>query len=75
MTPPENCRPAPQLSSGGHPEIMVSCAGCWPQRAGERRALVKALSKFGTFSNLTGTTSIEQDEQPEPFRKGRRWQG
>jgi hypothetical protein len=46
---------------------MFGCAGCW--------ALVLVLSKFGTFSNLTGTSSIEQGERPEPFRKGRRWQG
>ena len=55
--------------------MTLACAGCWPQRAGERRALVMALSKFGTFSNLMGTPSIEQGEQPERFGKGRRWQG
>ena len=55
--------------------MTLACAERWPQRAAKRRALVMALSKFGTFSNLMGTTSIEQGEQPERFRKGRRWQG
>lgn len=67
VTPLENCRPSPLLGSSGHPETMFSCAECW--------ALVMALSKFGTFPNLTGTASLGQGEQPEPFRKGRRWQG
>jgi hypothetical protein len=75
VAPLKTAASAQQLSSGGHPEITLACAGCWPQRADEPRARVMALSKFGTSSNLTGTTSIEQGEQPEPFGKGRRWQG
>jgi hypothetical protein len=54
---------------------MLACAERWPQRAAERRALVMALSKFVTFTNPMGTASLGQGKQPEPFRKGRRWQG
>jgi Domain of unknown function (DUF929) len=59
-TPPEMLPPnAPRLSSNGRPEIIYIgtpfCASC----AGERWALVIALSKFGTFKNLSGTTSSD----------------
>jgi Domain of unknown function (DUF929) len=50
---------APRISSNGRPEIIYIgaqfCASC----AGERWALVIALSKFGTFKNLSGTTSSD----------------
>jgi hypothetical protein len=59
---PERLPPgAPRLSSDGHPEIMFICAEYWPQCAAERWALVMALAKFGTFSNLLGTTSSAGD--------------
>jgi hypothetical protein len=54
---------------------MIVCDEYWFKRAAGRRALEMALSKFGTFSNSTGTASLGRGEQPEPFRKGRRWQG
>lgn len=60
VTPPDMLPPnAPRLRSNGHPEIIYIgtpfCASC----AGERWALVIALSKFGTFKNLSGTTSSD----------------
>lgn len=65
VSPPEKLPlKAPQLSSGGHPEIMFICAEYWPQCAAERWALVMALSKFGTFTSLTGTTSSARDASP-----------
>jgi hypothetical protein len=65
VRPPEKLPPkAPQLSSGGHPEVMFICAEYWPSCAAERWALVMALSKFGTFSNLMGTTSSSRETSP-----------
>ncbi len=58
VTPPEKLPPtAPPLSSGGRPAIMFICAEYWSKCAAERWALVMALSKFGTFTTLKGTTS------------------
>jgi Domain of unknown function (DUF929) len=56
---------APPLSSGGHPEIMFICAEYWSQCAAERWALVMALSKFGTFTTLKGTTSSAAGASPK----------
>jgi hypothetical protein len=65
VTAPEKLPPgAPRLSSGGHPEVMFICAEYWPQCAAERWAFVMALAKFGTFSNLLGTTSSARDADP-----------
>jgi Domain of unknown function (DUF929) len=55
---------APKLSSAGHPEVMFVCAEYWSQCAAERWAFVMALSKFGTFSNLLGTTSSTREADP-----------
>ncbi len=60
VTPPEMLPPdAPRISSNGRPEIIYIgtpfCASC----AGERWALVIALSKFGAFKNLSGTTPAD----------------
>lgn len=58
VSPPEKLPSnASQLSSGGRPEIMFICAEYWPGCAAERWALVMALSKFGTFTTLAGTTT------------------
>jgi hypothetical protein len=58
VTPPEKLPPAASpLSSGGRPAIMFICAEYWSKCAAERWALVMALSKFGTFTTLKGTTS------------------
>jgi hypothetical protein len=66
VTPPEKLPPAaPQLRSGGRPEIMFICAEYWSKCAAERWALVMALSKFGTFTTLTGTTSSAAGASPK----------
>jgi hypothetical protein len=65
VTPPEKLPPAaPKLSPGGRPEIMVICAEYWSKCAAERWALVMALSKFGTFTTLKGTTSAATGASP-----------
>lgn len=56
---------APSLSSGGRPEIMFICAEYWSKCASERWALVMALSKFGTFTTLKGTTSSATAASPK----------
>jgi hypothetical protein len=66
VTPPEKLPPAaPPLSSGGRPEIMFICAEYWSKCAAERWALVMALSKFGTFTTLKGTTSSAAGASPK----------
>jgi hypothetical protein len=66
VTPPEKLPPsAPKLSSGGRPEIMFICAEYWSKCAAERWALVMALSKFGTFTTLKGTTSSAAGTSPK----------
>jgi thiol-disulfide isomerase/thioredoxin len=52
------------LTSGGKPEILYIGAEYCPYCAAERWALVMALSKFGTFSGLRGTTSSATDSYP-----------
>lgn len=65
VSPPEKLPPgAPQLSSNGHPEIMFICAEYWSKCAAERWALVIAMSKFGTFTHLTGTTTSATQTGP-----------
>ncbi len=65
VTAPEKLPPsAPQLRSGGRPEIMYIGAHFCGSCAGERWALVMALLKFGTFKNLSGTTSSASDIHP-----------
>ena len=63
--PPEKLpSSAPRLSSGGHPEIIFVCAEYWRLCADERWPMVMALSKFGTFSKLSRTTSSSVDKDP-----------
>lgn len=60
VTRPETLPPrAPRLSSNGRPEIIYIGAQFCTSCAGERWALVIALSKFGTFKNLSETTSSD----------------
>jgi thiol-disulfide isomerase/thioredoxin len=54
----------PALSSGGKPEVLYIGAEYCPYCAAERWAMVMALSKFGTFSQLRGTTSSSTDIDP-----------
>ena len=54
----------PALTSGGKPEFLFMGGEYCPYCAAERWAMVMALSKFGTFSNLKGTTSSATDVYP-----------
>ncbi|HTT91689.1 MAG TPA: DUF929 family protein [Acidimicrobiales bacterium] len=52
------------LTVDGKPEILYMGAEYCPFCAAERWALVMALSKFGTFTGLKGTTSSAIDTNP-----------
>jgi thiol-disulfide isomerase/thioredoxin len=54
----------PQLTSGGKPELVYMGAEYCPYCAAERWAMVVALSRFGTFSNLHFTHSSSTDVYP-----------
>ncbi|HUB69056.1 MAG TPA: DUF929 family protein [Acidimicrobiales bacterium] len=54
----------PPLVQGGKPEFLYMGGEYCPYCANERWALVMAFSKFGTFSNLKGTTSSVTDTLP-----------
>ena len=54
----------PVYTQGGKPAVVYVGADYCPYCAAERWALVMALSKFGTFSDLTGTTSSATDTNP-----------
>ncbi len=60
-TPPQALHCTKPLTSGGKPEIFYMGAEYCPFCAAERWPLVMALSKFGTFSHLRGTSSGSQD--------------
>jgi len=59
---PTNGQPA--LTSGGKPEILYMGAEYCPYCAAERWAMVVALSRFGTFSNLNLIHSDPTDIYP-----------
>jgi hypothetical protein len=52
------------LTLGGKPEVLYIGAEYCPFCAAERWAMVMALSKFGTFSGLHGTSSSSTDTNP-----------
>jgi hypothetical protein len=52
------------LTSGGKPEVLYMGAEYCPFCAAERWGMVVALSRFGTFSNLSTTHSASGDEFP-----------
>ena len=52
------------LAREGKPEILYVGANYCPYCAAERWAVVMALSKFGTFSDLMGTSSSTSDVNP-----------
>jgi thiol-disulfide isomerase/thioredoxin len=54
----------PALTSGGKPEIVYMGAEYCPYCAAERWAMVVALSRFGTFSNLHLIHSSSTDVYP-----------
>lgn len=54
----------PALTADGKPRVLYVGAEYCPYCAGERWAVVAALSRFGTFSNLGTTTSAAADVYP-----------
>ncbi|MGA3217632.1 MAG: DUF929 family protein [Acidimicrobiales bacterium] len=54
----------PAYTVNGKPAVVYVGAEYCPYCAAERWALVMALSKFGTFSGLRGTTSSATDTNP-----------
>jgi hypothetical protein len=65
IRPPEKlAAKTPLLVSNGKPEIIFLGAEFCPYCAPERWSLVMALSKFGTFTHLVGTTSSPTDVDP-----------
>lgn len=54
----------PALANGGLPEFLYMGGEYCPYCAAERWSLVMALSKFGTFSGLKGTSSSSTDVYP-----------
>lgn len=54
----------PPLTEGGKPRVLYAGAEYCPYCAAERWAVVAALSRFGTFSNLGQTHSSSQDVYP-----------
>jgi len=64
-TPPQKLPASTKLlTSGGHPEVLYIGAEYCPYCAAERWPLLMALSKFGTFSGVEGTTSSSTDVNP-----------
>ena len=54
----------PLVDGSGKPEVLYVGAEYCPFCAGERWSLIAALSRFGTFSGLTLTTSSSTDAFP-----------
>jgi hypothetical protein len=54
----------PPLTSAGKPQVFYVGAEFCPYCAASRWALVQALSRFGTFRNLSLTTSSSTDVHP-----------
>jgi hypothetical protein len=52
------------LTANGHPEMLYMGAEYCPFCAAERWGMVVALSRFGTFKNLSTTHSSSSDEFP-----------
>jgi thiol-disulfide isomerase/thioredoxin len=61
-----NALPAntPSVQEGGKPVVLYFGAEYCPYCAAERWPMVVALSRFGTFSNLSATTSAADDIYP-----------
>ena len=54
----------PILVEAGKPLVLYIGAEFCPYCAGERWAVINALSRFGTWSNLGATSSASQDKYP-----------
>lgn len=63
-SPPQGIS-GPPLSASGHPEVLYVGAEFCPYCAASRWALVQALSRFGTFTNLQMTASGANDSFPD----------
>ncbi len=61
---PKPIKESASLASGGLPEVLYMGADYCPFCAAQRWALVSALSRFGTFSNLGATSSASNDLYP-----------
>jgi hypothetical protein len=62
--PPKRVSGTPLLGPGGHPEVFYLGAEYCPYCAFERWPMIIALSRFGTFSGLTTTSSSSTDIYP-----------
>ncbi|MHB8620267.1 MAG: DUF929 family protein, partial [Chloroflexota bacterium] len=56
---------SPLKGANGKPEVLYVGAEYCPYCAGERWSIVQALSRFGTFANLSLTTSSSTDINPD----------
>jgi Domain of unknown function (DUF929) len=54
----------PPLTANGKPQVLFIGAEFCPHCAAERWPLIQALSRFGTFSNLSMVSSSSTDEYP-----------
>jgi len=63
--PPKPLTGAKPVTAGGKPRVLYVGAEYCPYCAAERWAMVTALSRFGTFSNLGQTTSSHADIFPD----------
>jgi hypothetical protein len=63
-TPPTKLSGGSALTSNGKPEVLYMGAEYCPFCAAERWGMVVALSRFGTFKNLSTTHSSSSDEFP-----------
>lgn len=63
--PPVKLTGATPMTEGGKPRVLYVGAEYCPFCAAERWAMVSALSRFGTFTNLGQTTSSHADQFPD----------
>ena len=64
LAKPDPVSGAPALTADGKPRVLYVGAEYCPFCAAQRWAMVAALSRFGTFSNLGQTSSSSTDEYP-----------
>jgi len=64
VTAPQVVKGQPKLTADGKPEVLFIGAEFCPYCGAERWSMVLALSRFGTLSGLTETTSSPWDAYP-----------